>query len=191
MSQIYKNNSSGPFPPAVPTQFTADDGTVGIPVGNNLDILTTDTKDNNDNGIQSIANPDLGDNITIELTNRTTGTVTTTDAVVTTIKTFALDQYPGSAVPATFIIWGTIVAFKSAAAPASAAFTYSGGYRTDGSIAVELGTEFHDTFQDPALATCDIFLTVNGLDNNVYVQVQGVDPLSINWNCLLEYRTVI
>ncbi len=91
------------------------------------------------------------------------------------------------ATPGTVYVSGNVQAFNSSG-PSSAAYSFSGGYRTDGATATELGTEFHDTFQDAALSASDIFLTTSG--NNILVQVQGVGVLSINWNALLEYRMV-
>jgi len=191
MSQIYKDRSTGPVPPTVPTSFTTDvrDNTTAgpgtaIPAANVLQILGRQTVQNNDNGQRTDADPNNGNVVKVELTNRQTGTVTTADATVTTIITFDLGATPG-----TYYIYGNVQAFNSSG-PASAAYSFSGGYRTNGSIATELGTEFHDTFQDLALITTDVLLTVNGLDNNVYVQVQGVAATSINWNALLEYRRV-
>ena len=89
--------------------------------------------------------------------------------------------------PGTFYVYGNIQCFDSST-PASAAYSFSGGYRTDGATATELGTEFHDTFQEAALTGSDIFLSTSG--NDIIVQVQGVGVLSINWNMLLEYRKV-
>lgn len=116
------------------------------------------------------------------MTNRQTGTVTTVNTTVTTIITF-----PMGATPGTFYVFGNIQAFNSST-PASAAYSFSGGYRTDGATGTELGTEFHDTFQDAALTASDIFLSTSG--NNIIVQVQGVGVLSINWNAILEFRKV-
>ena len=180
MSQIYKPlTSSGPIPPVIPTSFVTDSGTA-VPAANILNILTNDTSSQNDNGIQDTG---AGNTVTIFLTNRSTGLVTTADATLTTIITLPL-----GAVAGTFYVYGNVQAFD-AATPSSGAYSYSGGFRTDGVTATELGTEVHDEFEDPALVTSDIFISASG--NNVILQVQGVAATSINWGALLEYRRVI
>lgn len=178
MSQFYQSSTAAPPPPEVATSYVTDAG-VAIPAANILNVLATDTNNNNDSGFTTTGS---GNTVTVLSTNRQTGSVTTTDSTTTTIITL-----PMGATPGTFYVFGNIQAFN-ASTPSSAAYSFSGGYRTDGSSATELGTEFHDTFQDPALTTTDIFLTASG--NDIIVQVQGTGVLSINWNCLLEYRKV-
>lgn len=179
MSQSGLNNTvAGPVPPTVATSYVANSGSAS-PAANILNVLASDTTSNNDNGITTTAS---GNTVNTLLTNRQTATLTTNNAVVQTIITL-----PMGATPGTIYVYGNVQAFN-ASTPSSAAYSFSGGYRTDGVTATELGTEFHDTFQDPALLTSDIFLTISG--NNILVQVQGVGVLSINWNCLLEYRMV-
>lgn len=178
MSQFYVNSSGAlPPPPIVPTSFVEDTGSA-TPAANILNILGSDTNTNNDNGI---ATSGAGNTVTILLTNRQTDTVSTSDDTLTNILTLAL----GSA--GTYYVWGSVQAYN-ASGPNSGVYSFSGGYRTDGVTAIELGTEYHDTFEDPGFATADIFLIASG--NDVILQVQGVDPLSINWNSVIEYRQV-
>lgn len=179
MSQFYVGVTAGSLPPVVPTSFVTDNG-IAVPVANIINFLTDQTASNFDEGITDTGS---GNTVTHFLTNRQTGTVTTADATITTILTFPL-----GAVAGTFYITGNIQAFN-ASTPAGAAYSFSSGYRTDGATSTELAAvEFHDTFQDAALTTSDIFLSASG--NNVLVQVQGVIGLQLNWNCLLEYRFV-
>lgn len=173
------NSASGPVPPTVPTTFQTDNGNA-VPAANIIIFVTNDTVQNFDNGI---TNTGSGNTVTHFITNRATGTVTTADATLTTIITFPLTGSAG-----TYYVYGNVQAFN-ASGPASGAYSYSGGYRTDGATtATELGIEFHDEFEDPTLVSSDIFLNVSG--NNVLLQVQGVAATSINWNALLEYRRV-
>lgn len=180
MSQIYKRmTSSGPIPSNIPTNFVTDDGNA-IPDSNILDILTNDTTENNDNGIKSEGSTNV---VTILLSNRQTGTVSTSDDTLTTILTFPLGATPGI-----FYVYGNVQGFNSST-PAGGSYAFSGGYRTDGATATELGVELHDEFEDPSLASADIFLTASG--NNVILQVQGVVATDINWNAMMEYRRAV
>lgn len=178
MSQIIKNLASGPVPPAVPTSFVTDDG-VAVPVANVLNILTNDTTSNFDNGIRDTG---AGNTVTIFLTNRATGTVTTADGTLTTLITLPMGATPGA-----IYVYGNVQGFNSTN-PAAGTYSFSGGFRTDGVTATELGVELHDEFEDPILVASDIFITASG--NNILLQVQGIAATSINWNGLLEYRMV-
>lgn len=183
MSQAgsFVQNGAGPIPPDVPTTFVTDVNSPAFPALNILNVPGGEIVTNNNNGIQTDGSSG-GNTLTVQLTNRQTGTVTTANATLTTIQTFAL-----GATPSSFYIYGNVQAFESAT-PSAGAFSFSGGYRTDGATAVELGTEFHDDFKSAALTTADIFLNVSA--NNVLLQVMGVAGLVVNWNSVLEYRSV-
>lgn len=181
MSQIYKSGISGPVPPTVATTYVTDVNSPAIPAANTLNVVGGQTTANNDNGIRTDGSS--GSNtLTVQLTNRATGTVTTNDATVTTISTFALGATPG-----VYYFEGNVQAFNSTI-PAGGTYAFSIGFRTDGATATELGSEFHDIFEDPAFATADIFATTSG--NNAVFQVQGVAATTINWNTEYFYRKV-
>jgi hypothetical protein len=191
VSQIYKPlTSSGPIPGNIVTQVNTQSGNA-VPLANVLLLNAYDTTENNDNGIETKGGVAGGDppgtgatnETDVYLTNRTTGTATTTDATLTTVITFPL-----GAVPGTFYFYGNVQAFNSSN-PASGAYSYSGGFRTDGATATELGTELHDEFEDPVLVNSDIFISASA--NNVILSVQGIAATTINWNALMEYRRVI
>ena len=171
--------TSGSLPPSVPTSFTADDATVAVPVANNLNVFSEDTTDNNDNGIQTTA---AGDTLTIQITNRATGTLTTTDATSTTALTFALGATPG-----VYFFEGNVVAFDLTDT-AGGAYSFVSGFRTTGASAIEISTEFKDVFEEAAMATADFTISASG--NNLIIQVQGIIGKTIDWNVTLTYRFV-
>ena len=189
MSQYYSNNSSSTPPPSVPTEFDTQSGNA-VPASNVLIIDAFDTSQNNNNGITTKGGVAAGDppgtgatnEVSIYLTNRLTGSVTTADATLTTIITL-----PMGATPGTYHVYGDAQAFNTTT-PASGAYSFSGGFRTDGVTASELGVELHDEFEDATLVSADIFVSASG--NNIILSVQGVAGLNINWNSLMEYRIV-
>ena len=191
MSQFFVGTTAGSLPPVVPTQFNTQDGNA-VPSANILLFNAYDSRENNDNGVTTKGGtaagdpPDTGIGATNEmdiyLTNRATGTVTTANDTLTTILTLSA----GAA--GTLYVYGNVQAYN-ASGPAAGTYSFSGGYRTTGAIVTELGIELHDEFEDPALVTADIFVSVDGA-NNILVQVQGVLATVVNWNCLLEYRRV-
>jgi len=185
MSQIYVPTATST--PSIPTQFTADDNSIAVPVGNNLNVLSRDTTDNNDNGIQTTVEPDPSDNLYIELTNRATGTVTTSDS---TNQEQIIYSFNMSNLPGTFYFYGNIVGFCSSV-PAGTAFEFNVAYRTTGNALqspVLIGGEFTNQFEEAALEDSDTFIQASL--NTVNFVVEGVAGLDINWNILLEYRRV-
>jgi len=168
---------SGPLPPDVPTTFVTNSGNA-IPAANILNILATDTTANNDNGINDTG---AGNTVTILLTNRATNGISTVDGSTQNIITLPL----GAA--GTYMVYGNVQAFASSI-PGSAAYSFSGAYRSDGVTATILGTEYHDTFQDASMSTTDIDLTATG--NSAVLNVNGIAATNISWNALLEYRQV-
>jgi len=185
MSQIYVPITTST--PAIPTNFTADDATVAVPVLNNLNVYSTDTVENNDNGIRTTVSPNGSQNFYVEITNRATGTVTTSDGTSQqqTIYSFNMSNLPG-----TFYFYGNIVGFCSSV-PAGTAFEFNVAYRTTGNALdapVLIGGEFTNQFEEVALEDSDTFIQASL--NTVNFVVEGVAGLDINWNILLEYRRV-
>lgn len=179
MSQIYKSSLSGPIPPSIPTSFVTDSGTV-IPAANIININGGETNVNNDNGIRVIANPTGSNNLLVQLTNRLTGSVTTTDATPTVLIVESLGSTPG-----VYIVEGNLTAFD-VTDTAGGAYTYIGAAITDGVTAIELGSEQRDIFESPAMATSDFSFSVSG--NNAQIIVTGIAGKTIHWGCLFTYR---
>lgn len=178
MSQIISSTSSTP---AVPTSFVTDINSPAVPIANVLNVLGGQVSTNNVNGIQTDGSS--GSNtLTVQLTNRVSGQVTTADATPTTLISFAL-----GATPAVYTFTGDITAFD-ATTPAGASYGIVSGIRTDGVTAIEIGTQFSTNFEEAALLNADIDVTVAG--NSVVFEVTGVAATTIDWDGLFNYREV-
>ena len=181
MSQFYVATTGGNLPPVVPTSFVTDDGTA-IPAANILNVNGGQTSDDNNNGIRIIANPDLSDNMEVQLTNRITGVVTTSNDTPTNIISFAL-----GAVPGVYTFTGDITAFDSTDG-AGASYGLVSGIRTDGATATEIGSQFDTNFEELALVDAEVDVAVSG--NNAIFTVTGIAATTIDWDALFNYRFV-
>lgn len=186
MSQFFIDVSVAPppIPPTVPTQFTADDATVGIPVANNYNILSRETTDNNLNGIQTTVDPNGSANHYVELTNRATGAISTNDATPTNAIVFAL-----AATPTVYVFDGLIVGFNTTAT-AGGGYFFTAAARTDGVTATLISVpDFSTDFEEAGMSAADINFTVSG--NNVNVVVTGIAASAIDWLAQFTYVRVI
>lgn len=178
-----------PLPPTVATSYTTDvrnntstsPGTA-IPAANVLQILGRDTNQNNDNGIRTDADPQNGNIVYVELTNRITGSVTTTDATPTTLASVSLGATPG-----VYLVQGDITAWDVTDA-AGASYTFEGAATTDGATATEIGVEQTNKFEQAAMAAADFSFGTTA--NTAFVQVTGIAGKTINWTCMFIYRFV-
>lgn len=184
MSQIYKSPAAVPVPPAVPDQFTCDDATIAIPVANNLNVLSQDVSDDNPNGIQTTAIAPNSNNLYIELTNRITGTATTTDAATTqNLYTFSL-----GATPATYILEVKVIGYNATDA-LSAGYNSTRIVKTDGATATFISANPGIIAEEGAMTGV---LVANGVSgNNVTLDVNGLLGKTIRWRALTNYMKVI
>lgn len=190
MSQIYKiSSSSGPVPPTVPTEFVTQDGNA-VPAANILIVDAFDTSENNNNGIETKGGAAAGDppgsgasnEVSIYLTNRITGAVTTTNATPTTLASFSL-----GATPAVFTFDIQIACFNATAVNGDGYFI-SGSARTNGTTAVLCGSP--DKIVNEEVAdTADANMIVSG--NNVVIQAVGIAAVTHRWRVVATYVQVI
>jgi len=188
LSQITKLlTSSGPIPPIIPTSFETQDGTA-VPALNILIIDAFDSSENNDNGITVKGGVDAGNppgtglsnEVSIYLTNRVTGTVTTTDATPTTLISFPLGGSPG-----TILAWGDITVYSPTLLSGSS-YTFEGAAFTDGVTATEIAVENKNVFEPAAMTAADFNIGVVG--NNAVIEVVGIAGQTLNWSALFNYR---
>lgn len=178
MSQFYIGVTAGSLPPSVATSYVTDDG-IAIPAANILNVLANDTNVNNDNGIQTIGS---GNTVTVQLTNRLTGFVTTTDDTPTTLISVPLGSDAG-----TYLATGDVLAYNVTDS-GGAAYTYEGAATTDGATGIEIGVEQRNQFEQAVMAAADFSFGISG--NNAFVQVIGIPGKTINWSCLFNYRFI-
>ena len=175
------NTAQGPVPPYVATSYVTDVNSPAIPAANILDVFGGTLDINNNNGIQTDGSS--GSNVlTIQLTNRIQGTVTTSDATPTTLASFDLGTTPGVY---TFDI--QISGFDTTD-KLGAGFFISGSIRTTGLVGTVCGTPDKIDNLETGLVGPDATLTVSG--NDAIIQVTGKAATDINWRTIATYVLV-
>lgn len=175
MSQIYKSVTSSP---GVPTQFTANDGTIGIPAGNNLNVYGDDTTANNVNGIETTANPNGSANFYVLLTNRLQGTVTTADATPTPIITFT------PSVVGSYTLETRITAYNTTDT-LGAGYSLFGTARYDGVNSNLCGTADRIVNEETGMESASVTFTVSGA--NILINAVGLAGKTIKWSAVSLY----
>lgn len=184
MSQIFTRTTAGNLPPSVATSYETQNGTA-VPLANVLKVYGYDSNIDNDNGIiinGGVVGTGTQNEVDVVLTNRVTGSVTTTDATPTTLATVSLGVDPG-----VFYSSGNILAYNTTDSE-GASWSFSGSAVTTGVAGTEIGTDQKDAFKQTTLATAAFNFSISG--NNATIVVTGVAGKTINWNCLFNYRFV-
>lgn len=181
MSQVYKSLISGPVPPTVATSYVTDINSPAIPAANILNVPGGSVSTNNNNGIQTDGSS--GSNtLTVQLTNRISGTLTTNNATPSTIVSFSLGT-----TPAVFTFDIQIACFNVTDVNGDGYFI-SGSARTDGITATLCGTP--DKIVNEEIAdTADANMVVSG--NSVIIQATGIALKTHRWRALATYIEVI
>jgi len=165
--------------PSVPTTFTADTGSA-VPAANNINFFTSQTAQNNDDGIRSSAS---GSTVTHTLTNRATGQVTTANATPTTIVSFTF-----GAVTAGATFEGIVTALNNSTGDVASWRVFAAA-KSNGVAATEVGLDINTNFKDASLLTATVTFTAVG--NAVLISAVGIAATSINWDALITYRQVL
>lgn len=181
MSQIYKDLTAGPVPPAVATSYVTDVNSPAIPAANVLNVLGGATTADDPQGIRTDGSS--GSNtLTVQLTNRVSGTGTTIGAVNATLFTLNL-----GATAASYMFEINVTGFDTAT-PSATGYWFVATARTTGAAATVVGT--NEVFnEDAALGLSDVDMTAAG--NIVSFIVTGVAGLTLNWNAVGTYVRII
>ncbi len=177
MSQFFVDVPGGA--PSVPTSFTTDTLGPAVPLANELQILAADSTADVDNGIRTSGATNV---VTIQVTNRATGTGSTTGAVTADLITLAAGGTAGC-----FFIETDVVGFETTG-PAGRSEKVIGAVRTDAAATTLIDTPDSTCNSDTTLSAEIADIVVSG--NNIIVRVTGVAGLTIGWNAVLTFRFV-
>jgi hypothetical protein len=179
MSQAGINSFTGSvLPPDVPTSFPTDINSPAIPAGNVLNVLGGSVSTDNVHGIQTDGSS--GSNtLTVELTNRLTGSGTSTNGSTVTLIDFALTN--NQSYRFTFDVIGR---------DTTSGDTY--GYkifatvkRIAGVVSI-IDTPFDDSDEDNILAS--LAIAISGTD--IHVDATGVAGTTIIYKAVGTYVVV-
>ena len=175
------SSGSGPTPPTVATRYNTDVNSPAIPALNILNVPGGTVTTDNVNGIQTDGSS--GSNtLTVELTNRLTGSGTSTNASVVNLITFAL------AATAASYRFNFGVVGRDTTSGDSVGYNVEGTIKTNGVTASLVETPYIDNDEDASLITANIDLIVSG--NNAIVQVTGVVAKTISYKSVGTYVVV-
>lgn len=180
MSQIgvFSDNAPGTIDIV---SITPNSGILVVPTaGGNVNILASSSSSFNEAGITTVG---TANTLTVTLTNRVSGQVTTANATPTAVITFAL-----GAVAAVYTLSGFTTA-RSTATGEGASYFFESSFRTDGATATEIGTESSTFFEDASLTSADTTIVASG--NNAVITVTGVLATTIHWDGILTFRRVL
>ena len=170
------NTSSGPVPPTVPTSFVTDSGTA-IPAANILNVLGIDASTNDLDGVTTTGS---GNTLNVVLTNRITGTATTTDAVTpVNIYTFPLGATPG-----TYLFNAKFVAYNLTDS-LSAGYMSTASVRTTGAAGTVIDAANSFYSEEGAMSGTVITNSVSG--NDLVLTVTGLAGKTIHYVALTDY----
>jgi hypothetical protein len=177
------NTQSGPAPPTVATSYVTDVNSPAIPAANILNVFGRDTTNNDVYGIQTDGSS--GSNtLTVQLTNRFHGSVTTTNATPTTLV-----SCPMVTNPAVFNFVVNVVGYDSTNnAGASVVATVT--FRTTGGSPVNLSPDDFVTQQDATFAGGSGSIIFNGSAASMSVVVTGALATTIDWVAHGTYTVV-
>lgn len=185
MSQIIKRaaGSTPVIPPEFPDSFVTDNGTA-VPAANVLIVLGTDSTENNSNGIITkggVVGTGTGNEVDVVITNRITGTVSTSGAVTSAIATFT------PSVIGTYAIEARIAAYNTTSS-LGAGYSVFGTVRFDGANSNLCGTPDKIVNEEGAMSSANVTMTVSSDD--ILINGVGYAANDINWSVVCLYTFV-
>ena len=191
MSEFHILATAANLPPSVSEQFDTQNGT-GIPINHVLIIDAFDSTENDLDGITTKGGVAAGDppgtglanEVSIYLTNRVSGTTTTSDGAGQNqnFSAFALGTTPG-----TYLFDTNIVAYNVTSA-LGATYKVSASYRTDGAVATIIITQTFTEKEEGAMQ--NVVVGVASVGNNFSISVTGIAGQTINWLAVSTYNFV-
>jgi hypothetical protein len=168
--------------PEIPTLFTADSGTA-VPAANNLNILSSTSVLFSEEGIRTTGS---GSTITVVLTNRISGQVSTTDATPTSIITLDLGL-----VSAVYAVTGYVVPIVKSGVNTGdgASYYFDSAFKTDGATATKIASEENTNLEDASLVDANISSSASG--NDFVLSVVGIAGTDMNWDAVILFRRVV
>lgn len=183
MSQAGILNMSGGGGSGSPVQtLTGDSGGAVPPTANNITVPGATSSTNNTNGITTVGNAGAS-TVSFTLTNRITGTATTTDAVTPqTLSSFNL-----GATPATYLLEIRIIAYN-VTDTRSAGYTSTSVIRTTGAAGSEINANPGIISEEGTMSGVVVQNQITG--NTVEIIVTGLAGKTIQWRALTTYIEV-
>lgn len=184
MSQIIKNLASGgPLPPDIATSYVLDVGTA-IPAANILNVNGFSVETDTVYGLQTIASPDMSNELEIALTNRFYGTTSTIGIGTSTIMLLTLALGMGNL---SYRFQAEIVG-RDVGSGQTVGYTIFGSAKTNGATASIVETPYQDIDQDSPLFSSTLSIVTSG--NNILFNVTGTLGFLINYRGLGTYIVV-
>lgn len=174
------STSIGPVPPTVANSYVTDVNSPAIPAANVLNVLGNDTTVNNVNGVRTDGSS--GSNtLTVQLTNRLQGTVTTVGIVTSAMITFTPPTL------GTYAIECRIAAYNTTGS-LGAGYSVFGTARFDGVNSNLSGTPDKITNEEGTMSSANVTMTVSGA--NILINAVGYAAQTINWSAVGLYTFV-
>jgi hypothetical protein len=180
LSQIFKAGTAGPIPPTVATSYVTDVNSPAIPAANVLNVPGNNTTINNVNGIQTDGSS--GSNtLTVELTNRLQGSITTVGIANGNIVTFTPPTI------GTYAIEFRIAAYNTTSL-LGAGYSLFGAIRFDG-----VNSNLCDLFdpidnEEGTMTNTGLNVIVSG--SSTILQATGYLGQTINWSAVGLYTFI-
>ncbi len=161
--------------------ITGDTGGPVPPTANNINIVGGSSSSDNDLGITVEGNAGTSTE-TVTLTNRISGSATTTDAATT----ITLVSFPLGATPGTYN-WNFKVSAYNLDDSLSAVYNVDLGARTTGAVASFSGIADSFVDEEGSMSGVIVDFSVIIVANTLTIRLNGLLGKTINWKALGDY----